>query len=312
MDAKIVLIVSLVAQLGCAVYALLLTRITGAKFAWIAISIAFLAMAARRFIPLVGLLDSPSYAADPVYEALGLALSLSALAGVVAIGPIFREWRADRERLRALAEERGLLLREAHHRVRNNLNTIISMLRLHAAELGDGAAAPELEEASGRVATMALLYEQLFGATDRNRVSSLEFLSAVVDEAVSSFPAGDSLSVEKEIADFAAEPQFIQLIALVLNEAIANALKYAFEPGKGGRIAVSVSVSGAGAARFVEASVEDDGRGIDAGGTSARGTGFGSTLIAALSDQLNGSSSVSPGPEGGTTVRLRAPIPAAS
>ena len=106
MELKLVVALSVLAQLGAALLALRLIRVTGVRWAWTLIAIAVFGMAVRRIIPLYGLYSGlPPSVMDPAFEVVGLAISLCMLAGIAGIGPVFEMIRSHGEELRRSEEK---------------------------------------------------------------------------------------------------------------------------------------------------------------------------------------------------------------
>lgn len=106
MELKLVVALSVLAQLGAAVLALRLIRVTGSRRAWMLISLAVFLMAVRRIIPLYGLYSGlPPSLMDPAFETLGLVIALCMLAGIAWIGPLFETIRSHEEVLRRSEEK---------------------------------------------------------------------------------------------------------------------------------------------------------------------------------------------------------------
>ncbi len=193
------------------------------------------------------------------------------------------------------------ILREVHHRMKNNMNMMISLLRLQADELRDPTAVAALEDAERRMLGMALLYDRLSKSDDFVDAPAGEYLSSLVDEIVANVPSGGvRISVTKELGDFALEAKRLQPIGIIVNELVTNALKHAFADRPAGTIRVAASLDGG----VVEVSVADDGVGMPNGAEDSNG--FGIMLVEELSKQLRGTLTFER--SAGTTARLRFPF----
>jgi PAS domain S-box-containing protein len=195
------------------------------------------------------------------------------------------ERKQSEERIRALLEEKELILKEVHHRVKNNMSTIYSFLCLQAATLNDPSAISALEDAANRVQSMLLLYDTLYRHSDFMTVSLSLYVPPLVDEIASTFPNSASVRITMDIADISLDIKKAQALGIIINELLTNAMKYAFVGKSGGTISVSASLSG-GLVRFI---VEDDGLGLPEPLNFENSGGFGFTLIDGLTKQLAGS-----------------------
>jgi len=223
------------------------------------------------------------------------------LLGVIGISHDITENVQARQRIQALLQEKDLLLREVHHRIKNNMATIGGLLGLQVSYSQDERVIVALEDARNRVNTMMLLYDKLYQAGGYSDVSVRDYLSSLLDEIMGTFPGAASITVEKAIDDFVLDVKKVQPFGIILNELITNIMKHAFTGKHEGRIRVSAS-SGAGVVRL---EVYDDGPGIEAFSTSGKRPGFGLTLVDMLTKNLGGQMTIEG--TGGTRVVLTFP-----
>ena len=213
-----------------------------------------------------------------------------------------------RRRAQAMLEqalgERDLLLRELHHRVKNNIHMLSGMLSGMLSAARREAAAPEaaaaLEEASRRLAAVGAVHQMLYQGSDLRGVRGDEFVARVATMVAEASGVRGRLLVEAEpagIGNDAAVP-----LALVLNELVANAVKHGTRTnGAPGQIRVGLSTRPDGS---VELWVEDDGPGFEpATGVTKRASGIG--LVRGLARQLGGTFSVERGRGGGARCAVR-------
>ena len=189
--------------------------------------------------------------------------------------------------LESALAEKTVLLKEVHHRVKNNLAVVSSLLSMKADTAGSPAARLALEESQQRVHSMALIHEHVYGSDHLDRVNIADYTRQLVERLYSAF-AGEPGRISMETALAPVELAIEQAVpcALILNELLSNAFKYAFPEGRRGRILVSFRESGAG---WLELAVEDDGIGLPDGCLSGQcGKSLGLRIVAILTSQLDG------------------------
>ena len=177
-----------------------------------------------------------------------------------------------------------MLLKEVHHRIKNNMNTMMSLLSLQAASAADAYAHEALIDAGKRMQAMALLYEELYMSHDFRKASVGDYLSALVDRIIGNFPNSPMVSVSKRFDDFMLDARQLQPLGIIVNELLTNTMKYAFA----GRTHGTITVSALLADGTVMVSIADDGIGLPAGFSLERSNGFGLQLVHGLMQQLRG------------------------
>jgi two-component sensor histidine kinase len=229
-------------------------------------------------------------------EIRDLARTMDAMAGVIAT--------RDHALKESLAEKDGLM-REIHHRVKNNLQVISSLLNMQQRALTDPAARAAMSDTRQRITALALIYRALYQGPDLRRVDLREFLEDLIATLVTTETAGGAqietrLSIDPLIID----PDRLAPLALFAVEAITNAKKHGLGDA-GGVLTVNFHVRG----QEAELSITDSGR---AGGAPVVGEGVGRTLMTAFARQLGGSLNFCSRPGEGLTARLVFPAPAAT
>jgi two-component sensor histidine kinase len=196
------------------------------------------------------------------------------------------ERKAAEQRLKSSLLEKQVLLQEVHHRVKNNLQFIISMLRLHTAEAANAELKDRLEEIRRRVHAMALVHEKLYRAQDFAQLdygSYLRELVSTLTRTLSPPAVKVASTVEADATGLgtnAAVP-----IGLIVSELVTNSLKYAFVGRLKGRIDVSIR---GGGDRGYELTVRDDGVGAPGDFDAALSGSMGWRLVGMLTRQLDG------------------------
>jgi PAS domain S-box-containing protein len=183
----------------------------------------------------------------------------------------------------ALAAERETLLREVHHRVKNDLQLISSLLALHGREFGEAGPAQAFEQCQERVQAIARVHEHMYHSIDLHEMCFSDHLRALTLEvrATGAPPPGVELVLDIGENVMLGVDQAIPC-AMIVHELLVNAFKHAFPSGRHGTVRVSCHDEGNGS---VAVSVEDDGIGMTSL-TGAHGTGLGWTLVDAFVRQL--------------------------
>jgi two-component sensor histidine kinase len=199
------------------------------------------------------------------------------------------------------SREKEVLLQEIHHRVKNNLQIITSLLRMQSRAVQDPACSEALRECQNRVASMALIHDKLYRARDLARVSFGEYVRDLANNILTSYalPAR-SVRVRFDIDDLSLSLDYAVPCGLILNELMSNCLKHAFPVGHSGTVYIGFHAEGEDKLCLV---VRDDGVGVPADVDLGRTSSLGWRLIRALVEQLGGV--VQCQTAGGTSVEIR-------
>ncbi len=206
-------------------------------------------------------------------------------------------------RVRHLLSEKELLLHEVHHRIKNNMATVIGLLDLQSESVADEAAAEALREAKSRLQSMGTLYEKLYQQENLREMPLGDYVPDLAAQIVGMFPKGGSVRMETRIEDFQLPIKTVSVLGIILNELLTNAMKYAFRDRDEGHILITAARKG----RRVNIEVRDDGAGFPEGVDPRTSSGFGLRLVRVLTDQLGGS--VRFERKGGTAAILDLPFP---
>jgi two-component sensor histidine kinase len=215
---------------------------------------------------------------------------------------LLRELHRERNRLTASLAEKDVLLQEVHHRVKNNLQVIASLLQLQAASIQDERVARALQESQQRVEAMALIHEQLYQTRDLRQVDMVRHIVSLAGNLVHSYGADESrISWTVSVEPFSLPVDRAIPLGLILNELISNVLKHAFPAGRRGLF----SIAGGRSAEGTTLEVKDDGIGLPPSLDVARPRSLGLQIVAILARQIKGTFELRTGR--GTTARLTLP-----
>jgi DNA-binding response OmpR family regulator len=134
---------------------------------------------------------------------------------------------AEKEIKRQLLEKE-VILKEVHHRIKNNIQSIENLLTMQAQSITNPEALSALQNAIGRVDSVKILYEKLLLTNTYRATSVKEYLNNLIDQIIKLFPDNLKLTVIKEIADFKLEPKRMVSLGMIVNELLTDAMKYAF------------------------------------------------------------------------------------
>jgi two-component sensor histidine kinase len=213
----------------------------------------------------------------------------------------------DRDRkLREAVTQKTELIREVHHRVKNNLQIVMSMLSLQTAQLKDPAAQSALSQAQMRINALALVHRMLHEIEDQTTIDVNRLLGDLSRQIADGFGSGrENVRIELEMTSYCVPADIAIPLALFAVEALTNAYKYAFpDPEKQGTVIIRLRRVG----EDLVLSIVDDGIGYDINSVKRS---IGSRLIATFGQQVGGVSSVRSESGKGTVVEIRFPEPEA-
>lgn len=169
------------------------------------------------------------------------------------------EKKRTEEQIKASAKEKEVLLREIHHRVKNNLQVISSLLNLQAEHIKDSQYTEMLKDSQHRIRAMALIHEKLYQSENLAYIDFDEYITSLVAGLVWSYGGKrDKVAVKTETEDIALGIDTAIPCGLIINELVSNALKHAFPGDRKGEVMIQVrAVNGT-----IELTVKDNGVGI--------------------------------------------------
>lgn len=213
------------------------------------------------------------------------------------------ERKRAQERLEKALEEKTVLLKELHHRVKNNLQMISSLLNLQAGSTDDPGLREVLKESQNRVKAMGLSHQLLYEHKDLSRVDLGEYLGRLAQLLVSAYQdRGSDIVLDLVLPP---EGHYVGLdrvipCGLAVNELVTNAFKHAFPDGRHGKITLALAAAGED---DIVLTVADDGIGLPANFEMTMVKSLGLQLVSLLVDQLQGALVVTGG--GGSSFSLR-------
>lgn len=231
----------------------------------------------------------------PVYDGKG------GLTGLLCIARDITERKKAETQIRQSLHEKMVLLKEIHHRVKNNLQVISSLLMLQARHIKDGTIRTILDESRNRIHSIALVHEKLYGTQDLNHIDFAGYVGSLIKDITRVYNRPD-------LAFFVNMPGIFLDInmgipcGLIINELVSNCLKHAFPENRQGTIRIGLEKAPAG---MYVLTVADDGTGFPPDLDFRNTASLGLQLINTLTAQLNGTLELFTGQ--GTTFRMTFP-----
>jgi two-component sensor histidine kinase len=199
-------------------------------------------------------------------------------------------------------EEKDLLLREIHHRVKNNLQIVSSLLNLQSRTIQDAGAAQAIRDSQNRVRSMAILHQNLYQQEHATAMNVAQYVDMLSNHLMDSYgqPTG-KVTIESDVEEMILDVDLLVPLGLILNELLTNALKYAFPGDEEGKIDIRLRGNG----ENLEMVVADDGCGMAQGTDLQTNENFGFRMIRAFTAKLKGNMQIQS--EQGTVISLSIP-----
>jgi two-component sensor histidine kinase len=209
-------------------------------------------------------------------------------------------------KIQTALNEKEVLLREIHHRVKNNLQVVSSLLNLQAAQSKDPSYVEGLRESQNRVRAMALIHEKLYQSDDLARINFAPYMQGLVSFLSQTYRISqERVNIRLEIRDTLLGLDTAIPCGLIVNELVSNALKYAFPDGNRGMITITCRPLNDGE---ILLEVADNGIGLPQGVIPAQSNSLGLKLVSGLVKQIDGTMSVES--NDGLHYRIHFPLPA--
>lgn len=230
---------------------------------------------------------------DPQGELQGMVVNLKDIT----------ERKQTETQIKASLKEKEILLQEIHHRVKNNMQVISSLLKLQAFKVGDERVTDALMEFRGRVQAMAFVHETLYGSDTLADIDFKTYISKVANQVFQTFKTSmDRIKLKVDAKDIKLGIEQAVPLGLITNELLTNSLKYAFPENRSGEIVISIRPVEQDSIEFV---FSDNGIGIPEGMDWRNTDSLGLRLVIILTDQLDGALSLDRGKSTHFIVKFR-------
>jgi PAS domain S-box-containing protein len=206
-----------------------------------------------------------------------------AVAGTASLGEDITERKRAEEQLSASLKEKDLLVREVYHRVKNNLQTISSLLSLQSESIADPATREMFIENQHRIRSMTMIHERLYRSTSLARIDMREYLQGLANSLFRSYAVNRNITLNVDVRDVVLSADASIVCGLIVNELLSNTLKHAFPGDRTGEITLTMFP---GAHGTYELTFGDNGIGLPPGLDIHATRTLGMNLVTSLSQQL--------------------------
>jgi len=225
------------------------------------------------------------------------------LAGIVVMlvitGLVYAGYRNKQKANRAIHEkntaleqvvrEKEWLVKEIHHRVKNNFHVVASLLEIQSSYLKNKEALSAIKESQNRIHSMSIIHQKLYQSETLSTIHMPEYIYELVEYLRESYSIRENIGFSLQIENIELNHASAITLGLILNEAITNAIKYAFAKGAEGKISISLNhISDS----QIMLSIADNGRGLPMDFDARKGASMGMELLQGLTDDLGGSFSI--------------------
>jgi two-component sensor histidine kinase/Tfp pilus assembly protein PilF len=240
-----------------------------------------------------------------IVQTLGMIVIVLLFLFILLIFKSARNNRRNNTKLRTQNEEKEFLLKEIHHRVKNNLEIVSSLLALQSEQIHDPKVKSAMTKSQQRVHSMSMIHQRLYQGKSLSHIEMKDYFCNLGKHVIESYGMEDQVEMDCTMDPISVDIDYAIPIGLIVNELLSNALKYAFPDKRKGQIRVSLEQRGT----LLHLMVSDNGVGKDLS-DHTRGTGFGTQLIELLTTQLDGEMDLIVGE--GTSVTFEFQLPKAA
>lgn len=189
------------------------------------------------------------------------------------------------EQLQNLLADKEWLLKEIHHRVKNNLQIIMSLLDSQSVYIDDNAALTAINDSQRRVQAISLIHQRLYQSENSSSINMPLYIDELVDYLKESFGTGNRIVIEQEIEPLKLDVATAIPLGLIINEGIVNAMKYAFPNDRRGNVRICLCEDDS---RCLRLKIGDNGVGLPSGFDVSKQNSLGFSLMQGLTRQLDG------------------------
>jgi len=201
--------------------------------------------------------------------------------------------------LEQLVRDKEWLVKEIHHRVKNNFHIVASLLEIQSSYLKNKEALSAIKESQHRIHSMSIIHQKLYQSETLSTIHMPEYIYELVEYLRESYGIRENVGFSLQIDNIELNHASAITLGLILNEAITNAIKYAFAKTKDGKISISLTrISDS----QILLTIADNGRGLPTDFDSRTGASMGMELLQGLTDDLGGSFNIET--DNGTRIKV--------
>lgn len=231
---------------------------------------------------------------------LGIGLAVMSLISFL-LYKLYQKLSVKNELLRKSEHQKSILLKEIHHRVKNNLQVISSLLSLQATKVSDDTTKEALRTSKSRVQSMSLLHQNLYNRENLTSVNVEEYISNLTENLLDMYKVDMAVGMNLDIDSVELDVDALIPIGLIINEIVCNAIKYAFQDSPNAEISIQFKEQEGG---FL-LGIKDNGIGLPNGELTPKKNSLGTKLIQSFVDKLDGEMTV--GNNGGAEFGILIP-----
>jgi PAS domain S-box-containing protein len=223
---------------------------------------------------------------------------------MVAVQQDITEQKQMEDQLKASLQEKEVLLKEIHHRVKNNLQIVDGLLKMQSRRITNAEALSALQDSQSRIASIALIHEKLYSSNELANIDFARYISELTASLFESYNIGSNpVNLSIEVSPISLEIETAIPCGLIINELVSNSLKHAFPQEQAGEIQIKFHQSNDSALVLI---VQDNGIGLPENLDIQKTRSIGMTLIQGLVDQLEGTLEIER--KQGTIFRISFPV----
>ena len=192
--------------------------------------------------------------------------------------------KAEEKSKKSLAEKE-VLLKEVHHRVKNNMAVISSLLRLQSGYIDDDKYMDMFKESRSRITSMALVHEKLYQAQDFSKIDLADYILTLVQSIRNTFGSDREYHINTDVENISLDIDILIPCGLIINEILTNSFKYAFNDVEKAEINITIKRLEDG---NIALTISDNGKGLPDGFDIKDSTGLGLQLVNTLVEQIDG------------------------
>ncbi|MDO9186091.1 MAG: PAS domain S-box protein [Bacteroidia bacterium] len=215
---------------------------------------------------------------------LGPVFSGDEVSGITLIIRDISDSKKAEEKIQQSLKEKEILLQEVHHRVKNNLQIILSILNLQHAQITDKKTLDLVRDIRSRIKAMSFIHELLYQTDDFSSINFSDYITNITNNLIYSYTQNQTIDLKLDVGAIFLDLDSAIPCGLIINEIVTNALKYAFTEQENGEVSVSLTQKN----DFIQLTISDNGKGLPSNIDFRNTESLGMQLVVTLVQQLGG------------------------